>query len=326
MESVTMKIFLTGATGAIGKALTRQMVQAGHEVVGLVRSGNKGAQVEAQGGGFVIGDMLDPQDVRAAVRRVRPDAIVHEATALGGGIPITKFDEMFALTNQMRTKGTDYLLAAAADCDVRKIVVQSFCGWPLAKFGGAAADERHPFDAALPARQRSTSYALQYCEAAVAEAPTEGVALRYGGFYGPGTSICPGGSTVEDVLHRRLPLIGDGGGYWSFIHIEDAAAATLAALEPGRHGVYNIVDDAPARVREWVPYLAQLVGAPAPLHLPKFIGRLAGPHVVSMMTDVRGGSNAKARRELGWAPRYGNWRDGFAASFAVVGERALEAA
>jgi nucleoside-diphosphate-sugar epimerase len=322
-----MKILLTGATGAIGGAITRQFVQAGYEVTGLVRSAEKGAQVVAQGGSFVVGDTLDAKAVHAAVRRTRPDAIVHEATALGSGIPMTKFDELFALTNRIRTEGTDHLLAAAVAEGVRKIVVQSFCGWPFAKFGGPAASETHPFDAALPPRQRSTSYALQYCEAAVAEAPLESVALRYGGFYGPGTGIAPGGPMMDDILHRRVPLVGDGGGYWSFIHIEDAAAATLAALEPGRHGVYNIVDDTPAQVREWLPYLARLVGAPAPTQLPRFIGRFAGPHVVSMMTEVRGGSNAKAKRELGWTPQFADWRDGFDATFAVTArERVLEAA
>lgn len=320
-----MKILLTGATGAIGYALTRQLARAGHEVTGLVRSAEKGELVVAQGGQFVLGDTLDEALVHAAMRRVRPDAIVHEATALGNGIPVTRFDELFALTNRIRTEGTDYLLDAAAANGVAKIVVQSFCGWPLAKFGGPAASETHPFDTALPARQRSTSYALQYCEAAVAEAPLEGVALRYGGFYGPHTSICPGGSTVDDLLHRRFPILGNGGGYWSFIHVEDAAAATIAALEPGRHGVYNIVDDEPAQVCNWVPYLARLADAPAPMHLPKFVGQLVGSHVLSMMTEVRGGSNAKAKRELGWTPRYGSWRDGFAATFATMQERELEA-
>jgi nucleoside-diphosphate-sugar epimerase len=313
-----MKILLTGATGAIGKAVTASLVRHGHEVTGLVRNAAKGASLTAQGAQFAAGDVLDREQVAAIVGELRPDAIVHEATALASNVPLTRFDELFALTNRLRTEGTDNLLAAARQAAVPKMVIQSYCGWPFAKFGDPVAPETHPFDAALPWRQRDTSYALQYSEAAVMEAPLEGVALRYGGFYGPGTSLCANGSMIRDLRRRRLPIIGKGTGWWSFIHVADAAAATLAALQPGISGIFNIVDDEPAQVCEWLPYLARLAAAPAPLHVPRLVGTaLAGSTVVSMMTAARAGSNAKARRELGWQPAHASWRQGFAESLAA---------
>lgn len=313
-----MKVLLTGATGAIGQAITRTLAAAGHDVVGLVRSEAKGALVRTLGGRFVVGEVLDAPRVLDIMGELEPDAIVHEATALASSIPATRFDELFALTNRLRIEGTDNLLAAAARHGVAKFVTQSFCGWPFAKFGGPAAAETHPFDAALPPRQRSTCYGLQYTEAAVAEAPLDGVALRYGGFYGPGTGIARDGAMLGEIRRRRLPVIGGGTGWWSFIHVDDAAEATLAALAPGVRGVFNIVDDEPAQVRDWLPHLARLAQAPAPVQLPRLFGQAAaGTAIVSMMTDVRGGSNAKARRALGWRPRHASWRDGFAESLAA---------
>lgn len=309
-----MKIVLTGATGAIGSALTRQLLEAGHSVVGFVRSAAAGEKLQAMGAAHRPCDLLDQEDVGAAIRAERPDAIVHQATALGADIPYTRFAQLFATTNRLRTQGTDNLLSAALDAEVGKLIIQSFCGWPFAKFGPPAAAETHPFDTALPRQQRQACYALQYAEAVVNEAPLDGVALRYGGFYGPGTAVCRGGSIVADIRRRRMPIIGGGTGWWSFVHVEDAAAATVAALAPGVRGIFNIVDDEPAQAREWLPQLAKLAGAPPPLRLPRLIGHLAGAHIVSMMTETRGGLNAKARCDLDWQLRYPSWREGFAAS------------
>jgi len=312
-----MKILVTGATGAVGVPIVRQLVAAGHEVVGLTRNAGRGEVLTAMGASFAVGDPLDRSAMLTIVKDVRPQAIIHEATALNAKIPVTRFDALFAETNRLRTIGTDNLLAAASECGIDKVIVQSFCGWPSAKCGDHAVPETHPFDANLPRRQRSTSYALQYQEAVVSAFAGQGVALRYGGFYGPGSGLAPGGSMIADIEKRRMPIVGDGGGHWSFIHVEDAAAATVAALEKGIRGVYNIVDDEPASVSEWLPYLARLVGAPAPMHLPKLVGYAFGGHIVSMMTSIRGGLNAKAKRDLGWQPRFASWREGFAAVFSA---------
>jgi nucleoside-diphosphate-sugar epimerase len=240
---------------------------------------------------------------------------VHELTALSGDFDLRHFERTFAETNRLRTEATDHLLAAGRAVGVKRFVAQSYAGWPAERTGGPVKTEEDPLDQTPPESVRSTLEAIFYLESAVTGADwTEGVVLRYGGFYGPGTSLAPeGGEMTDAVRKRKFPVVGNGAGVWSFIHIEDAADATVAAIEHGRRGVYNIVDDEPARVAEWLPAMASAVSAPAPRHVPRWLGRmLAGEAVTVMMTEVRGASNAKAKQELGWEPKHPSWREGFA--------------
>jgi nucleoside-diphosphate-sugar epimerase len=264
----------------------------------------------------VVADALDPDAVAAAVAEAEPEVIVHQLTALSRSLDLRHFERDFAPTNRLRTEGTDHLLAAAHAVEARRFVAQSFAGWPSARTGGPITTEDDPLDPAPVEGFRTTLEAIRHLEAAVSGASfTEGVVLRYGGFYGPGTSLGlkPEGEHVEAVRGRKFPIVGGGGGVWSFIHIDDAAAATLAAVEHGRRGIYNVVDDEPAPVREWLPELAAALGARPPRRVPRWLGRmLAGDTATVMMTEVRGASNAKAKRELGWEPRYPSWRQGFA--------------
>ena len=318
-----MRIFVAGATGAVGRRLVPRLVQAGHSVTGLTRTPAKAATLRELGAEAVVADALDEQAVRAAVLAARPDAIVHELTDLKGAADLRKFDRAFANSNALRTRGTDHLLAAARDCGVKRIVVQSFCGWPYARSGGHVKSEEDPLDPDPPREMRRTLDAIRHMERVVttSSAP-EGVALRYGAFYGPDTGAFDP-ATVDQIRKRRVPLIGDGGAWWSFLHIDDAAEATARAVERGK-GVYNIVDDDPAPVREWLPAIATMLGAKPPFHVPKWLaGIAAGEHLVAMMTQSRAGSNAKAKRELGWRPRHPSWRAGFA---EVVGDKAQLAA
>jgi nucleoside-diphosphate-sugar epimerase len=310
-----MKIFLAGATGAVGRSLVPLLVARGHRVVGTTRHEARFPALRAAGAEPVALDVLDGDAVRVAVAAAAPDAIVHQATALDGLSDVRHFADGFAQTNRLRTEGTDHLLAAARAAGVRRVVAQSFTSWPYERRGGLVKTEEDPLDPDPPAELRTTLAALRHLEAAVTGTDgIEGIALRYGGFYGPGTGMAPGGDQYETVRKRRFPIIGAGTGVWSFIHIEDAAAATLAALEHGRSGIYNVVDDEPAPVAEWLPYLARAIGARPPRHLPAWLGRVvAGEHVVTLMNEIRGAANGKARRELGWAPQVGSWREGFAA-------------
>jgi nucleoside-diphosphate-sugar epimerase len=247
-----------------------------------------------------------------AVAAARPDAIVSQLTALSGLSDLRRFERAFALTNRLRTEGTQHLLDAARERGVERVVVQSYAGWPYARTGGPVKAEDDPLDPDIPKQMRSTLDAIRRQEELVTAAG--GVALRYGGFYGPGTGLTPGGEQWEMVRARKFPLVGDGGGVWSFIHIEDAASATLAALEHWTPGeIYNVVDDEPAPVREWLPALAAAIGAPPPRKVPRWVARLMGAHLVTMMCEVRGASNTKARVELGWTPQWPTWREGFAA-------------
>jgi nucleoside-diphosphate-sugar epimerase len=309
-----MKIFLAGATGALGRQLVPQLVAAGHEVVGTTRSPAKVEALRAAGAEPVVLDVLDEEAVLEAVLRAEPEVVVHQASALSGmsGNPRKLGDEL-APTNRLRTEGTDNLLAAARAAGARRFVAQSFTSWPYAREGGPVKDESDPLDPQPPDTLRDALDAIRYVEESVtAAADLEGIVLRYGGFYGPGTSLASGGEHVEAVLHRKFPVVGDGGGVWSFVHIADAAAATVAAIERGAPGIYNVVDDEPAAVREWLPELAASVGAPPPRHVPRWVGRLAaGQTAVMMMTESRGASNAKAKRELGWQPAHASWRTGF---------------
>jgi len=307
MKGDAMKILVAGATGALGKQLVPRLVAAGHEVVGMTRSEAKRDALRAIGATPVVADALDPDQVARAVAEASPEAIIHQLTALSGRLDLRRFDRAFAETNRLRTEGTDHLLSAGRALGVRRFLAQSFAGWPYAREGAAVKDEQEPFDPNPPQAVREGLAAIRYLEEAVIGAEwTEGIVLRYGGFYGPGTSLDgPGSEHVEAIRKRLFPLIGDGAGVWSFIHIEDAAEATVAALERGRRGIYNVVDDEPARASDWLPALAHSIGAKPPRRVPRWLGRLLGGEAVAiMMTEVRGASNAKAKRELGWQPRH----------------------
>ena len=305
-----MRVFVTGATGALGRHLVPGLVAAGHEVTATTRTPGKVAQLREAGAEPVIVDGLDREAVITAVLGAAPEVIVHEMTALASLRSLRNFDREFAATNELRIRGTDNLLAAAAEAGTRRVIAQSYTGWPNERSGGPVKTEDDPLD---PRPIRSTVQglaAIRHVEEAVPAGAPEGIVLRYGGFYGPGASE----PLLDLVRKRQVPVIGGGTGIWSFIEITDAAAATLAAVERGASGVYNIVDSDPAPVADWLPYLAKVAGAKPPLRLPAWIGRLlAGELVVMQMTTMRGSSNEKARKELGWEPRYASWREGFRA-------------
>jgi nucleoside-diphosphate-sugar epimerase len=281
----------------------------------MTRSESKQAMLCELGALPVVADALDPDQVAEAVARARPDVIVHQLTALAGVMRYSERDA--APTNRLRTEATDHLLSAGHAVGVRRFVAQGVAGYgAYMRTGGPVKSEKDPLDPTPPRDMRETLAAIRHLEAAVLSAEwTEGIVLRYGAFYGPGTSLARGEEQFELVRRRKFPLVGDGGGVWSFIHIADAAEATVAAVEHGSRGVYNVVDDDPAPVAEWLPSLAQTLGAKNPMHVPRFIGRLfAGKAGVMMMTEVRGASNAKAKRELAWRPAHPSWRAGFAAA------------
>ena len=311
-----MRVFVAGATGAIGKQLVPRLVAVGHEVHGMTRSESKQAMLYELGAVPVVADALDPDQVAEAVGRARPDVIVHQLTAIGA-LDMRHFDRDFAQTNRLRTEATDHLLSAGQAVGVRRFVAQGIAGYgAYARTGGPVKSEEDPLDPAPAQEMRETLAAIRHLEEVVLGARwTEGIVLRYGAFYGPGTSMAPGEEQFELVRRRKFPLVGDGGGVWSFIHVADAAEATVAAVEHGARGVYNVVDDDPAPVAEWLPALARTLGANKPMRVPRFIGRLfAGEAGALMMTELRGASNAKAKRELGWRPAHPSWRQGFAAA------------
>ncbi|HEY7836799.1 MAG TPA: NAD(P)-dependent oxidoreductase [Solirubrobacteraceae bacterium] len=311
-----MRVFVAGATGAIGRQLVPRLVAAGHEVHGMTRSESKQAMLDELGAVPVVADALDADQVAEAVGRARPDVIVHQLTAIPAKLDLRHVNRDFALTNRLRTEGTDHLLSAGQAVGVRRFVAQSNGAFPYARTGGPVKTEDDPLDPA-PAREMRESWAaIRHLEEAVLGADrVEGIVLRYGAFYGPGTSIAPGAEQVELVRRRKFPLVGDGGGVWSFIHVADAAEATVAAVEHGSRGVYNVVDDDPASVAEWLPALAAELGAKKPMRVPRLIGRLfAGEYGVVMMTEIRGASNAKAKRDLSWRPAHPSWRQGFIAA------------
>ena len=309
-----MRVFVAGATGAIGRQLVPRLVTLGHEVHGMTRSASKQAMLHELGAVPVLADALDPDQVAEAVRLARPDVIVHELTSLTG---VERYTERAAApTNRLRTEGTDHLLSAGRAVGVRRFVAQGVAGFgAYARSGGPVKSEDDPLDPEPVPEMRETLAAIRHLEGAVLGAQwTEGIVLRYGTFYGPGTSLAPGEEQFEMIRKRRFPVVGDGGGVWSFIHIADAAEATVAAGEHGSRGVYNVVDDDPAPVAEWLPALAQTLGAKRPMRVPRFVARLlAGEAGVVMMTEIRGASNAKAKRDLGWGPAHPSWREGFAA-------------
>jgi nucleoside-diphosphate-sugar epimerase len=308
-----MRVFVAGATGAIGRQLVPRLVAAGHEVHGMTRSESKQELLFELGAVPVVADALDRDQVAEAVATARPDVIVHQLTALTG---VERYTERAAEpTNRLRTEGTDHLLAAGQAVGVRRFVAQGVAAYgAYGRSGGPVKSEEDPLEVAPVRQMRETLAALRHLEESVLGARwTEGIVLRYGAFYGPGTSLASGEEQFELVRKRKFPLVGDGAGVWSFIHVADAAEATLAAVEHGSHGVYNVVDDDPAPVAEWLPALAQTLGAKQPMRMPRFVARLfAGEPGVVMMTEIRGASNEKAKRELRWRPAHPSWRQGFA--------------
>jgi 2-alkyl-3-oxoalkanoate reductase len=316
-----MKVFVAGATGVLGRELVPQLVARGHEVVGMTRSASKQDLVRSLGGRPVVADALDADAVAQAVASAEPEVIVHQLTALSGRISARDMrhpDRSVAviMTNRLRTEATDHLLAAGRAVGARRFVAQSIAAFRFARTDGPAQTEADPLDPDPPAALRAGQAAILYLERAVTTIEWgEGLALRYGGFYGPGTgiSLAPDAVMAAPIRKRRFPIVGDGGGIWSHVHIEDAAAATAIAVERGQAGIYNVVDDEPAPVREWLPVLARALDAKPPRRIPRWLARLAaGETATVMMTDVRGASNEKAKRELGWKPRYASWRQGFA--------------
>jgi nucleoside-diphosphate-sugar epimerase len=306
-----MRVFVAGATGAIGKQLVPRLAAAGHEVHGMTRSESKQAMLDELGAVPVVADALDPDHVAEAVARAKPDVIVHQLTAIGS-VDLRHMERDFAPTNRLRTEGTSYLLSAGQAVWVRRFAAQSNGAFLYARTGGAVKGEEDPLDPSPAREMRALVAAIRHLEQAVLGAEwTEGIVLRYGAFYGPGTSLAPGEEQFELVRERKFPLVGDGGGVWSFIHIADAAEATAAAAEHGGRGVYNIVDDDPAPVAEWLPALARILGAQQPTQAPRLAAGEAG---AVLMTEIRGASNARAKRELGWRPAHPSWRQGFTAA------------
>ena len=303
-----MRVFVAGGTGAIGAPLVRQLIEHGHDVTATTRHPERAEPLRRLGATIARMDGLDAASVGEAVARAEPDAIIHQMTSLSGTPDMRHFDRWFRTTNALRTTGTRHLLAAADAAGVTRFLAQSYTGWPITRDGEGPSTESEPFDTHPARAQRETLAAIRTLEKNVLDAPLVGIVLRYGSFYGAGVWD----PLIEMVRKRMLPIIGDGAGVWSWIHVEDAASATVAALERGEPGVYNVVDDEPARASEWIPGLARLIGAKSPLHVPVWLGRLlAGEVVVRAMTDVRGVSNEKAKWVLDWRPRFPSWREGF---------------
>jgi 2-alkyl-3-oxoalkanoate reductase len=305
-----MRILIAGGTGALGSRLVPTLVAHGHEVFATTRVAAKAQQLGATA---IVLDPLDRDAVRKAVLEVKPEVVVHQLTALSGPFDLKHFDRFFHQTNVLRTRGLDILLDAAVAAGARRFVAQGYTGWTNERAGGPVKTEADPVDPTPTPTSRESLAAIRHIEATVPHTSgIEGIVLRYGSFYGPDNSIGKGGDMAEMIAKRKVPIVGDGAGVWSFIHIDDAAQATVQAIEGTQTGVYNIVDDEPAQVREWLPYLANVLGAKAPMKIPAWLAKpLIGEHGVSMMTRVRGSSNAKAKRELGWKPAHATWREGF---------------
>ena len=305
-----MRVFVAGASGAIGVPLITQLIQQGHNVVGSYRTPGHGERISELGAEAVRLDLLDARAVRQAIMAAQPDAIIHQATALADANFSRSLDKTFAVTNRLRTEGTDVLLDSASAAGVRRFVAQSFASLRYAREGGPVKTEADPLDPAPVKAARETNAAMRYLDQVVTDAG--GIALRYGGFYGAAND-----GLVGPVRKRQFPIVGNGGGIWSFIHVDDAAAATVLAVEHGSAGIYNIVDDEPAAVCVWLPVLADVLGAKPPRHVPTWLARfIGGEGAVMMATEARGASNAKAKRELGWMLRYPSWRQGFVAAYA----------
>jgi len=309
-----MRIFVAGGAGAIGRRLIPELVRRGHQVTATTRGADKLELIRKLGAAPVVVDGLDASAVGEAVARAEPEAIIHQMTALGGGADLRHFDRWFARTNELRTRGTAHLLAAARAAGVQRFVAQSYTGWNNARTGGQVKTEDDAMDPEPAKAQRETLAAIQALERAVGGAPLEGLVLRYGNLYGPGASD----ELVELVRKRRMPIVGDGGGVWSWIHLDDVASATATALEHRLTGIYNVTDEEPATVANWLPYLAEVLGAKRPTHLPVWVAQLAaGEVVVRWMTEGRGASSAKLRAATDWRPRWQSWREGFRFALGV---------
>ena len=303
-----MRVFVAGATGVIGQYLVPGLITAGHEVTASTRSSAKPGQLKEQGATPVIVDGLDREAVLKAVTAAQPEVIVHQMTALTSMRSFRHFDKEFAATNELRSRGTDHLLEAATQVGARRFIAQSFVGWTNIRSGSQVKTEQDPLDPHPLAATAKTMAAIKHLEKTVPTAVPEGLVLRYGILYGHGASDL----MLEVVRKRQMPVVGGGTGIWSFTEVTDAAAATVAAVTKGAPGIYNVVDDEPAPVSQWLPYLASSLGVKPPLRAPAWLGRLLGGELVaSWMTQGRGASNAKAKRELGWTPKYPSWRDGF---------------
>jgi len=311
-----MKVLIAGATGVLGRQLVPKLVAAGHEVAGTTRTPSRERALREAGAVPFVLDLLDPEAVARAVAAFEPEVLVHEATALSS-VDMRHFDRAFALTNRLRTEGIDHLLAAGRAVDVRRFVAQSFAGWPFARTGPMVKTEEDPLDPDPIAPMRTTLAALRHLEAAVIGADwTQGIVLRYGALYGPGTSLDRNGGEMTDMIRRRFfPIVGNGEGMSSFIHVADAADATVAAVERGTRGIYQVVDDEPAPIREWLPAIAAAIGAPPPRRIPRWLGRLlAGEAIATISTETRGATNERAKRVLGWTPRHASWREAWKAA------------
>jgi nucleoside-diphosphate-sugar epimerase len=309
-----MRVFIAGGTGALGRRLVPLLIDGGHQVVGLTRSRERAEWLQRAGATPVIGDALDRDAVMKAVVRAEPEVVVHELTAFSQlGTNLRRFECEVAETNRLRTDGTDTLRDAATAAGARRVVAQSFAGWTYARDGAPVKTEEDPLDPHPLPPLRAAIDALRHHEAAVLAADgVDGIVLRYGTWYGPGTSFALDGLYGREIRRRRFPIVGNGAGVWSFVHINDVARATTAAIEHGKPGVYNIVDDEPAPVAVWLPELAAAIGAKPPRRVPVWLGRLfAGELAVLVMTEIQGSSNEKAKRELDWQPRYASWQDGF---------------
>lgn len=308
-----MKVFLAGATGAIGQRLVPLLVDAGHDVVGTTRTPAKVDGLRLAGATPVLLDGRDGEAVRRAVLEAEPEVVIHQMTSLSGDLDFRHFAESFAETNRLRTETTDRLIKAAVEAGARRFIAQSFAGWPSEQSGSPVKTEDDPLITNPTGPVKETVEAILHLEAVTTGTPgLEGLALRYGGFYGSGQTFGKGGAMLEAVVKRQMPIVGGGTGIWSHVHIDDAATATALAVGRGASGLYNIVDDEPAPVSEWLPYLAEVVGARNPRRVPTWLARLiVGEPAVTMMTKIRGSSNAKAKRELGWKLRYPSWRIGF---------------
>ncbi|HET8909159.1 MAG TPA: NAD(P)-dependent oxidoreductase [Ktedonobacterales bacterium] len=313
-----MKVFVAGASGAIGKPLVSQLVAGGYQVVAMTRSANNVDALRAAGAEPVVADALDRDAVMQAVMRAEPEVIIHELTALTGVTNLKRFDEVFALTSRLRTEGTDYLMAAAQAAGTRRFIAQSYGNWTYARTGALIKAEDDPLDSTPPVNQTKSMAAIRHLERVIqSDSNIQGIALRYGNLYGPGTGFALDGDIVAMLRKRGFPIVGNGAGIWSFIHVNDAASAAVAAIQHGEPGAYNICDDEPAPVNVWLPALAKTVGAKPPFHIPVWAARfIVGDVAVSMMTQIRGASNAKAKRELDWQPGYKTWRDGFRTGLA----------
>ncbi|MBX5483070.1 MAG: NAD(P)-dependent oxidoreductase [Myxococcaceae bacterium] len=307
-----MRIFVAGATGAIGRQLVPLLLEAGHEVIAMTRDARRAEPLQALGASIAVANALDYEQVREAISRADPEVVVNELTALPKHLVARHVGRSFAATNTLRTVGTDHLIGASRAAGVRHFVAQGFAGWPYAPIGHGPLTEDTPFDPHPPAQLRATLQALEYLEQSTAVCGIASAVLRYGLLYGPGTAFDSDGAVVEAVRRRRLPIIGSGEGMSCFIHVQDAAMATLRAIERGAIGVYNVVDDMPAAARDWIPGLAHVIGAPPPFHVPRWIAlALLGEATVAILTRGRPISNARARSNLGWWPRFPSWREGF---------------